>query len=88
MEGLSGSRSVNRVCDLEVNGRFSGLLIYGAVAQFGRALRSQCRGRGFESPPLHSIESCQTVGPTEWNRFFQHRTVGIWHVARSKYGKS
>jgi len=25
MEGLSGSRSVNRVCDLEVNGRFSGL---------------------------------------------------------------
>lgn len=32
---------------------------HGGVAQFGRALRSQRRGKGFESPHLHVVKAAR-----------------------------
>ena len=32
-------------------------VLYGVLAQMARALRSQCRSQGFDSPILHSEES-------------------------------
>ena len=43
----------SNACSLNLETRNGILLSRGAVAQFGRAPRSQCGGQGFDPPLLH-----------------------------------